>query len=96
MSGCACRQPWQKGKAYLLKNTDQKIALKRDDVIEFEEHGESIIVSIVNRQKVSGGYYNYFKVKGEDELMRNINFERMRYRKLEAEEYNRSRQKRGI
>ena len=71
-----------------MKSMGPKINLRKDDVIEFEENGEIVVASIVNREKVTGGYYNYFNVRGEDGLMRNINLEQANYRRLQEEECN--------
>ena len=66
----------------------EKIQLKKDDVIEFDDNGETIKATVINREKVSGNFYNYFNVCGEDGLMRNVNLERAPFRKLEFEECN--------
>ena len=75
-------------KIIFPKNTADKIRLKKDDVIEFEEEGESITATVVNREKVSGNFYNYFNVRGEDGLMRNVDLERATFRKLDYNECN--------
>ena len=43
---------------------------------------------VLNRSKVNGKYYNYFNVCGEDGLERNIDLERIKFRKVTEEEVN--------
>ena len=45
-----------------------------------------IRASVLNREKLSGRYYNYFNIRGEDGLSRNIDGERIKFKKLEEEE----------
>jgi transposase InsO family protein len=75
-------------KVIFPKNKGRKINLKKDDVIEFEENGEDVIATVINREKVSGNFYNYFNVRGEDGLMRNVDLERLSFRKLDENECN--------
>ena len=66
----------------------KKIQLKKDNVIEFDDNGETIKATVINREKVSEIFYNFFNVRGEDGLMRNVNLERAPFRKLDFEECN--------
>ena len=68
---------------YFPKNTKEKISLKRDEVIEYDDGNEVIKAVILGREKVSGNYYNYFNVQGEDGLNRNVNLERVKFRKID-------------
>ena len=69
-------------------NTKEKIKLKKGDTIELEENGQLIRASILNREKLTGKFYNYFNILGEDGLARNIDGERVKFKKLEEEECN--------
>ena len=77
--------PIPKKKAVFPPNTKEKIKLKKGDWIELEENGQLIRASILNREKLSGKYYNYFNIRGEDGLERNIDGERIKFKKLEEE-----------
>ena len=65
-----------------------KMMFKRGDIIEFEDEGQITKATIMNREKITGRYYNYFNVHCEDGITRNINGERVNIRKLEEEECN--------
>ena len=65
-----------------------KMMLKRGDIIEFEDEGQITKATVMNREKITGRYYNYFNVQCEDGNTRNINGERVSIRKLEEEECN--------
>ena len=67
-----------------------KINLKKNDLIQVKlgDTSEEIYARVLNRSKVSGKYYNYFNVCGEDGLERNIDLERLMYRKVTEEEVN--------
>ena len=69
-------------------NTQEKIKLRRGDSIEFENDGTVIRATVLNREKASGKYYNYFNVNCEDGVTRNIDGERVKFRKVEEEECN--------
>ena len=69
-------------------NTQEKIKLRRGDSIEFENNGTTIKATVLNREKASGKYYNYFNVDCEDGVTRNIDGERVKFRKVEEEECN--------
>ena len=46
-------------------------------------------MTVIDRAKVSGKYYNYFNVLGEDGLDRNVDLERLEFKKMiEEEEQN--------
>ena len=45
-------------------------------------------MTVIDRAKVSGKYYNYFNVLGEDGLERNVDLERLEFRKMTEEEVN--------
>lgn len=67
----------------------EKIQLKRDDLIQINlDDGEWLGATVIDRAKVSGKYYNYFNVLGEDGLERNVDLERLDYRKMTEEEVN--------
>ena len=38
---------------------------------------------MIGREKIGGRYYNYFNVRGEDGLLRNVDLERVKYRKID-------------
>ena len=78
--------PIPKKKVVFPPNKQEKIKLKKGDWIEMEENGRLIRASILNREKLSGRYYNYFNIRGEDGLERNIDGERVKFKKLEEEE----------
>ena len=78
--------PIPKKKVICPPSTKEKIKLKKGDWIEFEENGVELRASVIDREKVTGKYYNYFNVTGEDGIKRNIDGERVRFRKLEEEE----------
>ena len=69
-------------------STQEKIKLKQGDFIEFETEGRMIKATVINREKASGRFYNYFNVQCEDGMTRNIDGERIRFRKFEEEECN--------
>ena len=43
-----------------------KMIFKRGDIIEFEDEGQITKATIINREKITGRYYNYFNVQCED------------------------------
>ena len=55
-------------------------------MIEFDEAGEIFTETVLSRGKVLGRYYNYFN--GEDGILRNIDLERSKFRKITHEECN--------
>ena len=63
-----------------------KMNLKRGDLIEFGEEGRYVRAKIVNREKATGKFYNYFNVECEDGTAININGEKLDLRKIEEEE----------
>ena len=65
-----------------------KLKFKRGDFIEFEEQGRVSKATILNREKVTGRFYNYFNVQCEDGSTRNINGEKVNPRRLTFEECN--------
>ena len=67
-----------------------KINLKKDDLIQLklDDTAEEIYARVLDRSKVTGKYYNYFNVCGEDGLERNVDLERLMYRKVTEEEVN--------
>ena len=65
-----------------------KMMLKRGDIIEFEDEGQITKATIMNREKITGRYYNYFNVQCDDGNTKNINGEKVNIRKLEEEECN--------
>ena len=77
-----------KTKVVFPSNKQEKIKLKKGDWIELEENGQIIRASIVNREKLTGKFYNYFNIMGEDGLARNIDGERVKFKKLEEEDCN--------
>ena len=70
------------------KNKGEKISLKRNEVIELTENGEKLVATVLSREKVTGAYYNYFNIQGEDGLRRNVNLEKVAFRKLEESDCN--------
>ena len=46
-------------KVIYPKNKQRKIPLKKDDIIEFDENGEDINATMMNREKVSWNFYNF-------------------------------------
>ena len=66
----------------------QKIKLKKDDWIEFDEAGQTVTATILGREKVTGRHYNYFNVRGEDGMERNVDLERTKYKRVIEEEVN--------
>ena len=81
-------RPSKKTGVIFPRNTKEKIKLKKDDMIEFDEAGEIVTATVLSREKVSGRYYNYFNVRGEDGILRNIDLERSKFRKITHEECN--------
>ena len=66
-----------------------KIALKKDDTVEINiDADEWLGAKVIDRSKVTGKFYNYFNVLGEDGLERNVDLERLSYRKVTEEEVN--------
>ena len=66
-----------------------KIQLKKDDHIQINlDEEEWLGATVIDRAKVSGKYYNYFNVLGEDGLERNVDLERIEFRKVTEEEVN--------
>ena len=49
-----------------------KIALKRGDFIEFDNDGQVMKATVINREKASGKFYNYLNVECDDGVTRNI------------------------
>ena len=43
------------------------------------ENGDWIKATIADRCKVSGGFYNYFNIRGEDGQDRNVTQEKLEY-----------------
>ena len=64
----------------------EKLRFKRGDLIEFEEQGSVSRATILNREKVTGRFYNYFNVQCEDGSTRNINGGKVNPKRLELEE----------
>ena len=52
------------------------------------DEDEWLGATVIDRAKVSGKYYNYFNVLGEDGLERNMDLERLEFRKMTEEEVN--------
>ena len=77
-----------KAKVIYPRSTKEKIKLRKDDWIEFDERGECISAAVLGREKVTGRHYNYFNVRGNDGIERNVDLERVKYRKVEEEEVN--------
>ena len=69
---------------------DQKITLKKDDMIQMKmsDNEEWLGATVIDRSKVTGKYYNYFNVLGEDGLERNVDLERVAFRRVTEEEVN--------
>ena len=67
----------------------EKIRLKKDDLIQINlDEDEWLGATVIDRAKVSGKYYNYFNVLGEDGLERNVDLEQLEFRKVTEEEVN--------
>ena len=61
----------------------------KDDLIQINlDEGEWLGATVIDRAKASGKYYNYFNVLGEDGLERNVDLERLEFRKVKEEEVN--------
>ena len=78
----------KRNKVHYPKNIKPKIKLKKDEIIEIEDRGETITATVLSREKASGSYYNYFNVRGYDGLERNVDLERVKFRKINEEECN--------
>ena len=69
-------------------NSLEKMKLKKGDLIEFESDGQVTRARVLNREKASGRFYNYFNVELDDGSKKNIDGERVKLRKLDEEECN--------
>ena len=78
------------GQQFFPPSKGAKINLKKNDLIQIKltEESEEIYARVLSRSKVSGKYFNYFNVCGEDGLERNVDLERLKYRKVTEEEVN--------
>ena len=77
-----------KPKVVNPKSKGKKINLKKNDLIDIQmEDGEWLKATVSDRSKVSGSFYNYFNIRGEDGLDRNVDLERLRFREI-CEEVN--------
>ena len=81
--------PSKSRRTYMYPQSKQaKIALKRGDFIEFDNDGQVMKATVINREKASDKFYNYFNMECDDGVTRNIDGERVRLKKLEEEECN--------
>lgn len=78
----------RKTKTIHPKSQGKKINLKRNDLIDIQmQDGDWLRATVSDRSKVSGSFYNYFNVRGEDGLDRNVDLERLRFKEV-CEEVN--------
>ena len=80
----------KRSRIFFPPSKGDKINLKKDDLIQIKlsDESEEIVARVLNRSKVNGKYYNYFNVYGEDGLERNVDLERIAFRKVTEEEAN--------
>ena len=80
--------PVKRTSPVFTPSNQAKIQLKRGDCIKMENGGQIINATVINRERVMGKFYNYFNVECDDGIIRNIDGERVKWRKLEEEECN--------
>lgn len=75
------------GISYTPRNK-AKLQLKRGDFIGIENNGRVLNATVINREKATGKFYNYFNLECDDGVTRNLGGERVKWRKLEGEDCN--------
>ena len=77
-----------KPKTIHPKSKGRKINLRKNDLVDIQmDDGEWLRATVSDRSKVSGSFYNYFNIRGEDGLDRNVDLERLKYKQV-CEEVN--------
>ena len=70
------------------KSKGKKINLRKYDLVDIQMvDGEWLRAMVSDRSKVSGSFYNYFNIRGEDRLDRNVDLARLKFKQV-CEEVN--------